>query len=284
METSKALKQLAEFARAKAEGRSMTISGPGVQGGNGKDASYFVSAKAIALGNVGFKTTDAGPAQAAWDVEEAKKHVGKAWRAGEHACMFIVGHYADGHSWDEKKWAEMDWTGHQYAEPKWGTDISEWEWKSCLKRVPGADDFLHLAEVAEALVSGAKVRIREQGSDIDTEYHLGGRGGNPEQLCAHMFSRGDEVISFSFPSYKSWRPEDASHHMGMAFRLSAQGNEGYCGIIGQHSDGSPWVAQSYGEREWSLHEWAQPIWGTCPSTWNWRKCAHITKYVTTAVT
>lgn len=66
------------------------------------------------------------------------------------------------------------------------------------------------------------------------------------------------------PTHRPWNAEDARRHVGFAYRFPA--NSGACHII------MPWHCD--GKQTWTVDggEYATPIPGTDPSTWNWQKC------------
>ena len=70
------------------------------------------------------------------------------------------------------------------------------------------------------------------------------------------------------PTPRPWNAEDARRHVGFAYRTSAR-----IGIIGILPSGelSCGTDSSYWD-DWEGDEYATPIPGTDPSTWNWQKC------------
>lgn len=70
------------------------------------------------------------------------------------------------------------------------------------------------------------------------------------------------------PAPRPWNAEDARRHVGFAYRTSAR-----IGIIGILPSGelSCGTDSSYWD-DWEGDEYATPIPGTDPSTWNWQKC------------
>lgn len=70
------------------------------------------------------------------------------------------------------------------------------------------------------------------------------------------------------PTPRPWNAEDARRHVGFAYRTSAR-----IGIIGVLPSGelSSGREDCYWQ-QWEGDEYATPIPGTDPSTWNWQKC------------
>lgn len=66
------------------------------------------------------------------------------------------------------------------------------------------------------------------------------------------------------PVARPWNAEDARRHVGFAFRFAGQSPAVHI-IMPSHCDGKP---------EWHSIgcEYARPIPGTDPATWDWQKC------------
>ncbi len=78
------------------------------------------------------------PTPRPWNAEDARRHVGKAWRLEGSDAIGMIGVFTGVNDsptgfipWPENHPAWFAWEGYEYAEPKWGTDPSAWNWKKC---------------------------------------------------------------------------------------------------------------------------------------------------------
>lgn len=288
MDEVEAFSLLARFAQAKAEGRAVKIdriSKP--------DPSDLVSAGSLMSGKYVVHIDDGEPVPVPWDEEEARKHVGKAWRTkgNSTAQVFIIGQYTGGNAWKgTSDWAR-DWSGFEYAEPQWGTDSCNWDWKPCVKAPALNPIYAKLAVFAQAMAGHARVKLQQTKRDgvpyaaieaYQFELEVGGAEGTNE--CARSFEEaGYEVVSVLYPQYREWTSKDAKSHVGFAHRrlnVLWPGTAFMDGIIGHMSEsgGRLWSADSAYWENWSGCDYAKPAWGTCPSNWDWKPCRVITGY------
>lgn len=71
------------------------------------------------------------PTPRPWNAEDARGHVGKAWRCGTESGIIGVYDERSFEPWKSDDGAWLVWEGYEYAEPKWGTDPSAWNWQKC---------------------------------------------------------------------------------------------------------------------------------------------------------
>ena len=70
------------------------------------------------------------PTPRPWNAEDARRHVGFAYRTS--ARIGIIGVLPSGElSSGREDCYWQHWEGCEYAEPKWGTDPSAWNWQKC---------------------------------------------------------------------------------------------------------------------------------------------------------
>lgn len=127
MELKDAFKELARFAEARARGAAVVMGNgrrlDGTDGftGLGVDANTFMSHT--------IKEIIEPKVLRDWTAEDARKHVGFAWRLGpKDSTPGLIP--ADGfHS-------GIRWDGREYAAPIPGTDPAKWDWKPCKVEVP----------------------------------------------------------------------------------------------------------------------------------------------------
>lgn len=135
MELKDAFKELARFAEARARGAAVVLGNgrrldgrrlDGTDGftGSGVDANTFMS-HAI-------KEIIEPKVLRDWTAEDARKHVGFAWRLGpKDSTPGLIP--ADGfHS-------GIRWDGREYAAPIPGTDPAKWDWKPCKVEVVASE-------------------------------------------------------------------------------------------------------------------------------------------------
>lgn len=293
MNKVEAFSLLASFAQAKAEGRKVTINDPKMT--SEPDPSRLVSAARLMSGQFFVHISEEAAPLVPWDEEEAKKYVGKAWRAKgiNPVQLSILGQYPGGNAWKEKSDWERDWSGFEYAEPKWGTDSCAWDWKPCAKAPAPEPVYSQLAVFARGMAAGARVKLQRTKRDGKPyagyeceQYELGVCGAEGLNECAVTFEdAGYEVAAVLYPQYREWTSKDAKEHTGFAHRrcnVLLPGNIHMDGIIGHMSEsgGRLWPADSAYWDYWGGSYYAKPVWGTCPSTWDWKPCRVITGYLT----
>ena len=130
MEIKDAFKELARFAEARARGAAVVLGNgrrlDGTDGftGLGVDANTFMSHT--------IKEIIEPKVLRDWTAEDARKHVGFAWRLGPKDStpgLIPADSFHSGIRWD----------GREYAAPIPGTDPSKWDWKPCKVEVPASE-------------------------------------------------------------------------------------------------------------------------------------------------
>jgi hypothetical protein len=67
-----------------------------------------------------------------WNAEDAKRHVGFAFRGGPGKVYpKMIGHDGNFGAWEDDFYARLNWVGFEYAAPVWGTDPATWNWQPC---------------------------------------------------------------------------------------------------------------------------------------------------------
>ncbi len=158
MNEQQAWKELAKVAEARARGATvtlrnekspeiLTISAPGDH--IGLDARSFIS--------FGWRINDIAEPTVLrdWTAEDAKKHVGFAYRTA--ARIGIIGVLPDGNlATDDHVSYWRNWGPDQYATPIPGTDPAKWDWKPCKVEVPAEGpkaDSVAIASIRNALTA-----------------------------------------------------------------------------------------------------------------------------------
>lgn len=122
MEIKDAFKELARFAEARARGAAVVLGNGRRLDGTGGFTGLGVGANTFMSHTI--KEIIEPKVLRDWTAEDARKHVGFAWRLGPKDStpgLIPADSFHSGIRWD----------GREYAAPIPGTDPAKWDWKPC---------------------------------------------------------------------------------------------------------------------------------------------------------